>query len=335
MYILGFESSCDETAVSLVERGEQNRILGEKIKSQIDIHAKYGGVVPEIASRNHFEVIDILCQELLEECKIKLEQIDGIAFTQGPGLIGSLLNALVFAKTLAYTLNLPLIPVNHITAHIEAAFINNKAIEYPLLALVVSGGHTSIYFQEEKFNNKIVAKTRDDAIGEALDKAARYFNLPYPGGPVLDKLWGKGEYDKELAFNKPKFRDETIDFSFSGYKTGIINRAIKFDIKLNSDRYHNLIRTFMEDTFDYLLYNCQKATELYPAQSFVVAGGVSRNTLLRKKFSKKIKEKLYFPLPQHCTDNASMIAWLGSEKLIKFGDKKFRNYEINSFSRNS
>ena len=188
MLVLGIESSCDETAVAVVERGEQNAVLAEAIKSQVDLHAPYGGIVPEIAARTHYEAIDRLCRQALRQAGIGIDDIELLAVTLGPGLVGSLLIGLAFAKGLAMVHELPLVAVDHIAAHIEAPFISHAAIAYPLLALVVSGGHTSLFYQEEKFSGRVIAKTRDDAAGEVMDKVAKHFDLGYPGGPLLDSL---------------------------------------------------------------------------------------------------------------------------------------------------
>lgn len=335
MLILGIESSCDETAVSLIERGERNRVLHEEIKSQIPLHKEYGGVVPEIASRTHLEYIDRLTARVLEKTGTDLSQIDLIALTSGPGLVGSLLVGLSFAKGLSYSRNIPLVPVDHIQAHIESAFIENPGISYPLIALVVSGGHTTLFHQTSKFNTAVVAKTRDDAVGEILDKAAKFFNLGYPGGPIIEKLYPRGN-PGTYPFTIPKMSDGSADFSFSGYKTAIIRHAEKNNISPRTEAFHNLISSYMKSLVDYLLQKTKDAVSSHPVKSIVVAGGVSRNSLLRSAFSEEFKKNdvpLFFPDPRYCTDNASMIAWLGYEKFMHRRDHDYHNLNLNVYSR--
>lgn len=337
MYILGIESSCDETAAAVIERGERsrNRVIDEQIKSQVLLHAKYGGVVPEIASRNHYEVIDYLTLKVLENAGLTIGDIDLIALTRGPGLMGSLLVGLSFAKGLAYANKIPLVGVDHILAHIESAFIDNPDIQYPLIALVVSGGHTTIFYQTAKFDTKILSKTRDDAAGEVLDKVSKFFGLGYPGGPILDKLY-KGGDTKRFKFTVPRMSDGSEDFSFSGYKTAAIRHPAAKEIDPADQTFKDLIASFLNSVVDYLLKKTRAAVEQTGARSLVVAGGVSRNSLLREKFSAAFQNtpvKLYLSSPQFCTDNAAMIAWLGYEKYIGFpGLNYFDNY-LNSYSR--
>ncbi|MCK4765754.1 MAG: tRNA (adenosine(37)-N6)-threonylcarbamoyltransferase complex transferase subunit TsaD [Candidatus Aminicenantes bacterium] len=335
MYILGIESSCDETAVAVVERGEKNAVICEQVKSQIPLHAKYGGVVPEIASRNHYEVIDYLTAEALKEANLTCDDIDLIALTRGPGLIGSLLVGLSFGKGLALAQGIPLVGVDHIYAHIESAFIDNPGIEYPLLALVVSGGHTTLFYQESKFEAKVLAKTRDDAVGEIMDKIAKFFGLGYPGGPVLDKIYKDGD-SKKFQFTRPRMSDGSADFSFSGYKTAVIRHPQSKDIKTGSQVFKDLISSFLHSAVDYLLSKTAAASEELPVKSVIVSGGVSRNTLLRKKFRDYFSGhdiKLYLPSPRHCTDNAAMVAWLGYEKYIKLPENNYADFYLNAYSR--
>ncbi|MCP4150182.1 MAG: tRNA (adenosine(37)-N6)-threonylcarbamoyltransferase complex transferase subunit TsaD [bacterium] len=355
MYILGIESSCDETAVAVIERtpakpgvadpakpGEVpgvNRVLDEQVKSQIPIHAIYGGVVPEIASRNHYEVIDHLTQEALLKGGLTIRDIDLIALTQGPGLIGSLLVGLSFAKGLAYANNIPLVGVDHISAHIESAFIDNPGIEYPLVALVVSGGHTTIFFQESKFKTEIIAKTRDDAVGEVLDKTAKFFGLGYPGGPIIDKIVAKGDGDKKrFKFTRPKMSDGSNDFSFSGYKTAVIRHPEAKNIQPDQQIFKDLMTSFLYSVVNYLQLKTRMAVEERNVKSLIVSGGVSRNTLLRETFQNEFDApdsgtKLYMPSPQYCTDNASMVAWLGYEKYTAFPEENYFDPYLNAYSR--
>jgi N6-L-threonylcarbamoyladenine synthase len=335
MVILGIESSCDETAVAIIERGEKNRVLEEQVKTQIPIHAIYGGVVPEIASRNHYEVIDGLTREALKNSNLTLQDIELISFTQGPGLIGSLLVGLSFAKGLSYSLHIPLVPVNHISAHIESAFIENPDIEYPLIALVVSGGHTSIFYQKSKFEQKLLSKTRDDAVGEILDKISKFFSLGYPGGPILDKMYPLGN-PKRYKFTFPRMSDGSDDFSFSGYKTAVIRHPEIQDIQANDQAFKDLISSFLNSVVNYLLTKVKDIIIRTEVKSVVIAGGVSRNSLLRDKFTQHFKNdpiRLFMPPGKYCTDNASMVAWLGYEMFKHFPEKNYFDYYVNSFSR--
>jgi N6-L-threonylcarbamoyladenine synthase len=335
MYILGIESSCDETAVSLIERGEKNRILNEQIKSQIPIHREFGGVVPELASRNHYEVIDRLTADALSLANIRMDDISLIAFTQGPGLIGSLLIGLSFAKALSFRYKIPLMPVDHIQGHIQAAFIENPKIQYPLIALVVSGGHTTIFLKRNLLDCQIISKTRDDAAGEVMDKTAKFFGLGYPGGPVLDKFYPRGN-PSSFSFTTPRMSDGSFDFSFSGYKTAVINLARKHNIQKDTPAFFNLNSSFLNSITNYLLKRTTQAAKENEVKSIIVSGGVSRNTILRKKFQDYYREeetKIYLPSLQYCTDNASMIAWLGYEKLTAAPDQNLFDYSLNVYSR--
>lgn len=337
MYILGIESSCDETAVAVIEREEQDRVIAEKIKSQIPLHAKYGGVVPEIASRNHYEVIDYLTVEVLKEAGITIDDIRAIALTLGPGLMGSLLVGLSFAKGLAFANNIPLVAVDHVLAHIESAFIDHPGIQYPLVALVVSGGHTTLFYQKSKFHTEVTAKTRDDAVGEVLDKVSKFYGLGYPGGPILDKRY-KGGDPRRYSFTFPKMSDGSDDFSFSGYKTAAIRHPAGKDADPDHQDFKDLIASFLNSIVDYLLTKTQSAVENTKPKSLIVAGGVSRNTLLREKFTQTFtgsSTKLYLSSTRYCTDNAAMVAWLGYEKYRGFPNINYFDRYLNSYSRAS
>jgi N6-L-threonylcarbamoyladenine synthase len=333
--ILAFESSCDETAVAVVERGEKNSVLAEKVKSQIDLHSPYGGIVPEIAARTHYEAIDQLTSQALRQAGVGLEDIDLLALTQGPGLIGSLLVGLAFAKGLALARRLPLVAVDHIAAHVEAPFITHAGIAYPLLALVVSGGHTSLFHQEDKFAGRVVAKTRDDAAGEIMDKIATHFHLGYPGGPLLDSLYAKGD-PARFAFTEPRMSDGGDDFSFSGYKSAVLRQAQKLDIRAHSQDFYDLLSSFSRALVEYLLRKSLAAAEKFPVRSWIVSGGVSRNSLLRSRFKQECAARgiaLYLPEPEYCTDNAAMIGWLAYEKYRAFPDLNYFDLRLNSYSR--
>ena len=338
MLVLGIESSCDETAVALVERGEKNRIICEKIKSQIPLHKKYGGVVPEIASRSHYETIDKLMKEVLSESGTDISSIDLIAVTQGPGLIGSLLIGLSFAKGLSYTSGIPLIGIDHIQAHIESPFITyGKEIKYPLIALVVSGGHTTIFHQRSKFESEVFTTTRDDAAGEVMDKVAKFLDLGYPGGPILDKLYPDGD-NTRYKFTIPKMSDGSGDFSFSGYKTAALRFFERNSIKPDTPDFKDLISSFMNSITDYLILKLKKGVGEFDPESIIIAGGVSRNSLLREKAIaefRKGSKRVFLPEGEYCTDNATMIAWLGYEKFMKFPEGNYFDRSINSYSRSS
>lgn len=337
MYVLGFESSCDETAVALIERGEQNRVIDEQIKSQISLHAKYGGIVPEIASRNHYEVIDHLTTQTLKNSGLTIRDIELIALTRGPGLIGPLLVGLSFAKGLAFTNKIPIAGVDHIAAHIESAFIENPDIRYPLLALVVSGGHTTLFHQKSKFETEIIAKTRDDAVGEVLDKIAKFFGLGYPGGPIIDNMYPRGD-PKRFKFTYPRMSDGSNDFSFSGYKTAVIRHPEIKDVQTGQQAFKDLISSFLHSVVSYLLDKTRAAVEEKKVKSLILSGGVSRNTLLRETFTEAFNApgsgiRLYIPSPRFCTDNAAMTAWLGYEKYRAFPQHDFFDPYLNVYSR--
>jgi N6-L-threonylcarbamoyladenine synthase len=339
MYILGIESSCDETAIAVIERGQQNHVIDEQIKSQIPLHSKYGGVVPEIASRNHYEVIDLLASAALKNAGLTFRDIDLIALTQGPGLIGSLLIGLSFAKGLSFSNKIPIAPVDHISAHIESAFIENPEIEYPLIALVVSGGHTTLFYQKSKFETEIISKTRDDAVGEIMDKTAKFFGLGYPGGPILDSMY-KGGDPNRFKFTFPRMSDGSNDFSFSGYKTAVIRHRHYEAKEIQPDQqiFKDLISSFLHSVVGYLLEKTRAAVEEKKVRSLIVSGGVSRNSLLRETFNKEFNSptssvKLYIPSPRFCTDNAAMIAWLGYEKYQTFPHFNYFDPYLNAYSR--
>lgn len=300
---LGIESSCDETSVAVVKNGRE--ILSNIIDTQIPIHEKYGGVVPEIASRNHIEAISGVAKQALEEAKITFEDIDIIACTCGPGLVGALLVGVSYAKALSYALNKPLIGTNHIEGHIAANYITHKNLTPPFLCLIVSGGHTHLVHIKNYNEFEILGKTRDDAIGEAFDKVARVIGLGYPGGPKVDKLAKEGVANIEL----PKPHMEGLDFSFSGIKTAIINLHHK-----NPDiNKANLCASFEKDVTEILLENTIEAAKKLNINKIALAGGVSANSYIRQEFLKLQAKgyEIYYPEMILCTDNAAMIASAG------------------------
>lgn len=302
--ILGIESSCDETAASVVKNGRE--VLSNVISSQIEIHEKFGGVVPEIASRNHVEAISNVVKKALKDANVELKDIDAISCTYGPGLVGALLVGVSYAKALAYASNKPLIGTNHIEGHIAANYITHKELKPPFLAFVISGGHTHIVHIKNYKEFEIIGKTRDDAIGEAFDKVARVIGLGYPGGPKIDKLSKEGKPCIQL----PKTHFENLDFSFSGIKTAVINLNHKTPDLNKAD----LAASFQKAVTDVLIENALKACEKLNLKTIALAGGVSASSYIRKKFQ-ELEEtkgmKIYYPEPILCTDNAAMIASAG------------------------
>ncbi|MGD9678219.1 MAG: tRNA (adenosine(37)-N6)-threonylcarbamoyltransferase complex transferase subunit TsaD [Vulcanibacillus sp.] len=313
IYILAIESSCDETAVAIVEDG--TKILANVISSQIEIHKRFGGVVPEVASRKHVEVINILLEQALKDAGLKLNEISAIAVTYGPGLIGSLLVGLAAAKTLSFVLKIPLIGVHHISGHIYANHLVTP-LKFPLIALVVSGGHTEIIYMDNHLNFEILGQTRDDAAGEAFDKVARILNLPYPGGPHIDKLAQKGEPKIPL----PRARlDNKYDFSFSGLKSAVINAVHNAEQKNEQISKEDMAASFQEAVIDVLVNKTISAVKEKKVDHLIIAGGVAANSELRGSLENKCKElkiNLTIPPIELCTDNAAMVASVGYYQYI-------------------
>ena len=305
---LGIESSCDETSVAVVKNGRE--VLSNVINSQIKIHEKFGGVVPEIASRNHVEAISSVVKKALEEAKISFEDIDNIACTYGPGLVGALLVGVSYAKGLSYALNKTLIGTNHIEGHIAANYITHKNLEPPFICLIMSGGHTHLVHIKDYNDFEILGKTRDDAVGEAFDKVARVIGLGYPGGPKVDKLAKEGIPNIEL----PKTHMEGLDFSFSGVKTAIINLHHK-NPEINKA---DLCASFEKYVTEILINNTINASKRLGINTIALAGGVSANSYIRENFIKLEQSgyKVYYPEPILCTDNAAMIASAGYYRYI-------------------
>ena len=308
MYILGIESSCDETSASIVKNGTTE--IATVISSQIDIHKSYGGVVPEIASREHVKNITIVLEECLEKANMTMEQIDAIAITYGPGLIGSLLVGLEAAKTLSFIYNKPLIPVHHIAGHIYANSLV-KELEFPLLAVVVSGGHTELIEMPQHYRFNKLGGTLDDAIGECYDKVARVIGLEYPGGPKIDKLAAIGKTTYKLPV---PLKDDSYNFSFSGLKSAVINLAHNEEQRGAEINKEDLATSFQTVAIEAITSKVRKAVIDKNIKTVIVAGGVAANQGLRnamKKLTKELHVDLSIPPMKYCTDNATMVAAAG------------------------
>ena len=301
---LGIESSCDETSVAIVKNGRE--VLTNIINTQIEIHKQFGGVVPEIASRKHIDNISNVTKQALKEANMSFEDIDVVACTYGPGLVGALLVGVGYAKALSFALNKPLIGLNHIECHISANYITFPKLEPPFLCLVISGGHTHLIYIEDYTKFKILGKTRDDAIGEAYDKVARVIGLEYPGGPKIDKLAKEGQASIKL----PETYFDNLDFSFSGIKTAVLNLNHK-EPNINKA---DLCASFEKATTNMLINNTTKAIKEMNVNKVALAGGVSANSYIRERFKilgKELGIDIYYPELKLCTDNAAMIASAG------------------------
>jgi N6-L-threonylcarbamoyladenine synthase len=309
--VLGIESSCDETAAAVVKNGRQ--VLSNIISSQIVIHRQYGGVVPEIASRKHIEHILPVIDEALKQSHTTLADIDAVAVTYGPGLVGALLVGLSAAKALAWAAGKPLLGVNHLEGHVFANFVNDASLEPPFLALVVSGGHTALLHVTGYNSFKLLGQTRDDAAGEAFDKIARVMGLPYPGGPEIEKLALQGN-PQAIAFPRAMLADEPLAFSFSGMKSAVINYLHNEEQKGAQVNFADVAASFQEAVTDVLVQKAVHALQLTGLKTVVLAGGVSANKVLQQKLAAeaaKVGAHLVHPTPILCTDNAVMIACRG------------------------
>ena len=326
-FILAIESSCDETSAAVVVNGR--KVLSNVISSQIDIHKKFGGVVPEVASRMHIEAINWVVEEALKEANVKLEDIDAIGTTYGPGLVGALLVGLQYAKGLAYSLNIPLIGVNHIEGHICANFIQYEDLEPPFVTLVVSGGHTFIVYMKDFGEFEVIGQTRDDAVGEAYDKVARALGLGYPGGPKIDKLAKEGNEDA-IKFPRANFNDDTLDFSFSGVKSAVLNYLNKMEMKDEEVNKADVAASFQKAVVGVLCNNVFETCKRKNVNKIAVAGGVASNSYLRKTLIGEGKKKdieVLFPEPILCTDNAAMI---GSAAYFELQKKNISDLSLNA-----
>lgn len=326
MLILSLESSCDETSVAILKDKE---VLSHLIFSQIDIHKVYGGVVPEIASRNHVKHVTKLIDLALKEAKVEASDLDYVAVTKGPGLIGSLLVGINAATAFAFANDIPIIGINHLIGHIYAASIDHE-LKFPLIALLVSGGHTELIYMEEDFKFEIIGTTLDDAVGEAYDKVARTLGLEYPGGPVIDKLakMGTDIYDlPRVLLNKDEF-----NFSFSGLKSAVINKVHNLNQKNEEVNINDMATSFQNSVLDVLIAKTKNAANKYNVKQIIVAGGVAANKGLRSRIYDEISDhEIIIPSFKYCTDNAAMIA-AAAFRQIKHEEINKDNYIIEAFS---
>ena len=315
--ILAIESSCDETAAAVVENGR--KVLSNVISTQIDIHTLYGGVVPEIASRKHLERINQVVKEALKQASVTLEDIDAVAVTYGPGLVGALLVGTAEAKAIAYAAGKPLVGVHHIEGHIAANYIENQDLEPPFMCLIVSGGHTHLVVVEDYDKFNIIGRTRDDAAGEAFDKVARSIGLGYPGGPKIDKAAKLGNPDA-ITFPKAKMSDNPYDFSFSGVKSAVLNYINGCKMKGLSYSETDIAASFQQAVVDVLVNHTMLAAKDYGIKKVAIAGGVACNSGLREGMKEACKKRgysFYMPTPILCTDNAAMIGAAGYYDFVK------------------
>lgn len=321
MLVLGIETSCDETAAAIVRDGRE--IVSSVIASQIETHKRYGGVVPELASREHLDKIVPIVEEAFAQAKIQPHDIDGIAVTVGPGLVGSLLVGVSYAKAMAFALGKPLVGVNHIEGHVYSVAFGNPPVEYPALALIVSGGHSNLFFVPAPGKYKVLARTRDDAAGEAFDKVARMLGLGYPGGPIIERLAREGN-PKAVKFAVPRMGDGLPDFSFSGLKTAITKHVRESGLQpaqngeTPSQAIKDLAASFQSVVVRSLVGTLERVAGDYPPRTIIVSGGVACNEALRNAASEvaaRLGAPAYFPSRHLSTDNAAMIAAAGTVKL--------------------
>lgn len=322
VYILAIESSCDETAAAVVKNGRE--VLSNVIYSQIALHTEYGGVVPEIASRKHIEKINQVIEQALADADKKLMQMDAIAVTYGPGLVGALLVGVSAAKAISFASDIPLIGVHHIEGHISANYIENKDLEPPFLCLVVSGGHSHLVVVKDYGEYEIIGRTRDDAAGEAFDKVARAIGLGYPGGPKIDKVAKEGN-PEAIHFPRAKVADAEYDFSFSGLKSAVLNYINSCQMKGEEINTADVAASFQKAVIDVLVEHSMEAVRKYGYNKFAIAGGVASNSGLRGAFEEACQKggiAFYHPSPVYCTDNAAMIgaaAYYEFQKGIRHG----------------
>lgn len=323
--ILGIETSCDETAASIVKNGRE--ILSNVVASQIESHKRFGGVVPEIASRHHVEQITMVLEEAVNQAEVTWDDIDAIAVTEGPGLVGALLVGVNAAKALAFAKNKPLIGVHHIAGHIYANRLENE-FAFPLLALIVSGGHTELVIMKNHYDYELIGETRDDAAGEAYDKVARMLKLPYPGGPEIDRLSAEGK--ATIDFPRAWLEEGSYDFSFSGLKSAVINTLHNAEQRGETLNPAEVAASFQQSVIEVLTEKTYRAAQEYNVKQVIVAGGVAANKGLRESLKERFSKEdidLYIPPIHLCTDNAAMIAAAGT---ILYGKGKFAELDLNA-----
>lgn len=321
MILLGIESSCDETSLAVYD-SVKHEILATFTSSQAELHSKFGGVVPEVASRNHILKLESLFEQCMEKAEITPQDIDAIGVTNAPGLIGALFVGVSFAKALGYTLNIPVVPVNHLSAHILAAELQHKGLEAPYMALIISGGHTHIYDVDGAYNFELLARTIDDAAGESFDKVAKMLGLGYPGGPMIEKLAESGDEDK---IKLPIAIKNRPDFSFSGLKTAVLNK-----INEGTESQADIAASFQKTVAETLTLKTLRMAKSLGRKKIVVAGGVACNGYIRRAFQEKKGFEVYFPSPRLCTDNGDMIAYTAHKF---FGRRKFASLDETAYDR--
>ena len=330
MFILGIDTSCDDTSASVVENGR--KILSNIVSSQSDIHTRYGGIVPELASRRHIEMIIPVVDEALKQAEISFADLSAVAVCNGPGLIGSLLIGCSFAKAVCYSRHIPLVAVNHLEGHLLSVFLEDSSPEFPFLSLIVSGGHTSLHIAEDFGRYIELGRTRDDAAGEAYDKVSKLLGLEYPGGPIIDRLAEKGDPE---AIDFPRaYLPESFDFSFSGLKTAVLQflrkeHLLERPLSPDSDLLHNIAASFQAAVTDVLVRKTEWAVKKTWIRQVTLSGGVSANSSLRKKMIEMGEEKgveVFIPSVSLCTDNAAMIAAAGHHHFLK---KDFAGLDLN------
>jgi len=332
IYILGIETSCDDTCASVVKDG--SIVLSNVVSSQQEIHSKYGGIVPEIASRKHIEMIDIVIKEAMENSGVDFGAIDAVSVTNRPGLIGSLLVGVGAAKAISYSKNIPLIAVNHLEAHIYSNRLVEPDISGNFIGLIVSGGHSSLYYVDGSWNIREIGRTVDDAAGEAYDKIARYLGLGYPGGPVIDKLSKKGD-PGFIELPRPMIDSGDFNFSFSGLKTSLIYRTKKSPEITTEKNIPGLAASFQRSVVEVLTEKTIKAAKEFGVEKILISGGVAANSELREQFLEKGGEndiKVHIPPHYLCTDNAAMVACVG---YYRFLEKRFDNLDVDVYSTSS